>query len=482
MKRRRKRRSPEFKARVALEAVHGRQTLDRLALQFEVHPVQVSHWKRRLKEQACEAFNGPAARNAIRDRCSREITLSQQTTRDEESWMMDVLQGRASARRVANQLAAVLPRDLAERLYSCVLNKPACYRTRALAMLAHKKGIRISTIWHFLRVGSHYVDSVVRHYQDEGINWFGKHRQKGLRKHELDRYREAVFAILHSPPSAHGINRTTWRRQDIMKVMAKQHAPIGKNGLDKIIRHAGYKFCKAKVCLTSNDPHYEEKVRKITGILARLRADEKFFSIDEFGPFAVKMQGGKSFMKPDQVRVVPQFQKSKGVLILTAALELSENQVTHFYSAHKNTDEMVKLLDLLLEKYADQSRIYLSWDAASWHASKRFYARVKEINSAKYRAVHKCPRVKLAPLPSRAQFLNVIESVFSGMAKAVIHNSDYQSVAEAVAAIDRHFAERNQEFKDHPKRAGGKIWGDEIVAPKFSEANNCKNRRYMNAR
>jgi hypothetical protein len=236
------------------------------------------------------------------------------------------------------------------------------------------------------------------------------------------------------------------------------------------------------VCLTSNDPDYEQKVKKITSILAKLKADEKFFSIDEFGPFGVKMQGGRSYMKAGQVKVVPQFQKSKGVLIVTAALELSENQVTHFYSTHKNTDEMVKLLDLLLEKYADQSRIYLSWDAASWHASKRFYARLKEINSAKYRVIHKCPRVKLAPLPSRAQFLNVIESVFSGMAKAVIHNSDYQSVAEAVAAVDRYFAERNQEFKDHPKRAGGKIWGDEMVVPEFSEANNCKNKRYMNPR
>ena len=183
-------------------------------------------------------------------------------------------------------------------------------------------------------------------------------------------------------------------------------------------------------------------------------------------------------MRAGQMRVVPQFQKSKGVLIVTAALELSKNQVTHFYSQRKNTDEMVKLLDLLLEKYADQSRIYLSWDAASWHASKKFYARVKKINSAKYRAAHKCPRVRLAPLPSRAQFLNVIESVFSGMAKAIIHNSDYQSVDEAVAAIDRYFAERNQEFKDNPKRAGGKIWGDELVVPKFSEANNCKDPRW----
>lgn len=36
-----------------------------------------------------------------------------------------------------------------------------------------------------------------------------------------------------------------------------------------------------------------------------------------------------------------------------------------------------------------------------------------------------------APLPKRAQFLNVIESVFSGMARAVIQNSDYASVDEA---------------------------------------------------
>jgi hypothetical protein len=42
-------------------------------------------------------------------------------------------------------------------------------------------------------------------------------------------------------------------------------------------------------------------------------------------------------------------------------------------------------------------------------------------------------------LPAQAQFLNVIESVFSGMARAVIHNSDYASVADAQAAITRYF-------------------------------------------
>ena len=81
-----------------------------------------------------------------------------------------------------------------------------------------------------------------------------------------------------------------------------------------------------------------------------MKADEKFFSIDEFGPFAVKMQAARSYMKPGQVRVVPLFQKSKGVLIVTAALELSENQVTHFYSDKKNTGEMIKLLEELINR------------------------------------------------------------------------------------------------------------------------------------
>ena len=40
---------------------------------------------------------------------------------------------------------------------------------------------------------------------------------------------------------------------------------------------------------------------------------------------------------------------------------------------------MIKLLDLLIEKYSYEECIYFSWDAASWHASKSLYERVVDL-------------------------------------------------------------------------------------------------------
>jgi hypothetical protein len=88
------------------------------------------------------------------------------------------------------------------------------------------------------------------------------------------------------------------------------------------------------------------------------------------------------------------------------------------------------------------------------------------------------PRIEILPLPAQAQFLNVIESVFSGMARAVIHNSNYDSVEHAQAAITTYLEERNKSFAAAPRRAGHSIWGKERSLSSFCEANNCKDARY----
>ncbi|MGC8761885.1 MAG: transposase, partial [Bryobacteraceae bacterium] len=42
----RKQYSPKFKARVAMEAIRGERTLNQLASQFHVHPVQIGQWRK----------------------------------------------------------------------------------------------------------------------------------------------------------------------------------------------------------------------------------------------------------------------------------------------------------------------------------------------------------------------------------------------------------------------------------------------------
>ena len=47
---------PEFKARVAMEAISGRKTIQEIAADHAIHPIQVSQWKRQLLDGASELF------------------------------------------------------------------------------------------------------------------------------------------------------------------------------------------------------------------------------------------------------------------------------------------------------------------------------------------------------------------------------------------------------------------------------------------
>jgi transposase-like protein len=55
----RKKYTPEFKAKVALAAIKGEQTIAELAKLYELHPVQISQWKKQLLDSAASVFASP---------------------------------------------------------------------------------------------------------------------------------------------------------------------------------------------------------------------------------------------------------------------------------------------------------------------------------------------------------------------------------------------------------------------------------------
>ena len=52
----RTKRPPEFKRKVAIEALRERQTVNEIAARHGVHPAQVSQWKRELEQGADSMF------------------------------------------------------------------------------------------------------------------------------------------------------------------------------------------------------------------------------------------------------------------------------------------------------------------------------------------------------------------------------------------------------------------------------------------
>jgi transposase len=200
-----------------------------------------------------------------------------------------------------------------------------------------------------------------RRFLNFGLDGLGDSPRPGRkRKLRTEPIKNAIFALLHSPPSQHNINRTSWRLADIRQCLLEQGISVSRMTISRIVKAVGYTWHMATEVLTSNDPEYQEKLDRIKSVLSALRGNDRFCSIDEYGPFAVKMRGGMRLVGPGEHTHVPQFQKSKGSLIVTAALELSRNQVTHFYSKTKNTTEMIRLLDVLLEKYKGCDTLYIS--------------------------------------------------------------------------------------------------------------------------
>ncbi len=65
-KRQRRNHSPAFKAKVALAAVKGEQTVAEIASRYDVHPNQVTQWKTQLLSGVTGVFNGAESATATR--------------------------------------------------------------------------------------------------------------------------------------------------------------------------------------------------------------------------------------------------------------------------------------------------------------------------------------------------------------------------------------------------------------------------------
>ena len=78
--------SPEFKARVAMEAISGRKTLQEIAADHSIHSIQASQWKKQLLEGSSELFTRGKKHNPIRSARPRKLSCSSRLANSRWSW------------------------------------------------------------------------------------------------------------------------------------------------------------------------------------------------------------------------------------------------------------------------------------------------------------------------------------------------------------------------------------------------------------
>ena len=69
--------TPEFKAKVGLEALEGIKTSNEIGQEYGVHPVTVGQWKKAIQEQAKTLFEGKRVPKSIAAHREPELLYSE---------------------------------------------------------------------------------------------------------------------------------------------------------------------------------------------------------------------------------------------------------------------------------------------------------------------------------------------------------------------------------------------------------------------
>jgi transposase len=370
-------------------------------------------------------------------------------------WLLELAHGAYTGKRFQSQLPHTA--DL-QFLLSKLKHGQSRDRKKAATILARKRGISNSLIAEALLSSRKTTRRYYKMYLEAGLEklfaW-NTSRYIGAEAQHFERIKRIV-EIVHHKPTAFGINRTNWTRAALLKAYEQSYGEVfSRSTLARILRRARLRWSKARRVLTSPDPRYHEKVELLLNTLQHLGENEMFFFLDEWGPTQVRKRGGKAYRNENAT--IPRHQVSRGSVSLVAALSATTNQATWRFVDSKDSHAMMDIIEVLYSQYHAKAKLYITWDAVAWHNSGLLLEALDQFND-ETRALSVGPIIELVPLPTSSQFLNVIEGVLSGMTRAVINNSDYPDAAQMKQAISRHFTERNEHFRDNPRRAGKKIW------------------------
>ena len=134
-------------------------------------------------------------------------------------WMRAVLQKDISPDALRRKVGDVP--DLAillHRLYEGRLSD----RNRSMVVFASRRGLSGSAICAFLGIDKKTRRKYLRMFEAGGQAALFARQTKSTRKFDNEAVKQAIFRVLHEPPSNYGINRTSWIMPDLSRILREK--------------------------------------------------------------------------------------------------------------------------------------------------------------------------------------------------------------------------------------------------------------------
>jgi transposase len=287
---------------------------------------------------------------------------------------------------------------------------------RALIVLASAGGNTVPVIARLVQPAPDRVREVILNFNKMRMAYLDP-KWAGGRPRRISPDDEAfIVETAATRPEKLGQPFTHWSLRKLRPYLADnplRRVVIGRERLGWILERNGVTFQRTKTQKESNDSFGQAKLDRIEEVL--LRAPDRCFAFDEFGPLAIHPTSGCCWAKKSRPRR-PQAKchKTCGVRQLHACYCVADDTIWGVVRERKSVKNSLAAIKSCRAARPDGERIYVILDNLAAHKSKKIRVWGEKHN------------VELCFTPTHSSWANPIECHFGPLHDFVVDNSDHQ--------------------------------------------------------
>ena len=309
---------------------------------------------------------------------------------------------------------------------------------RALVVLASAGGNDVAVIARMVQTSPDRVREMIHRFNERGMASLDPAWAGGRPRRITTTDRELIVSSATARPESLGQPFTRWSVRKLGAYLATKRGKrvvVSTERLRQILAEEHITFQATKTWKESPDPLRQEKLARIEHLLEHER--DRTFAFDEFGPLAVKPEGGLAWArrgKPARLRA--NYHKPHGTRQLFSWYSLGDDRLFGRIEAHKGAAPTLRALQAIRALRRDDEPIYVILDNLNHHRGPDVRRWCADNG------------VELCFTPTYASWANPIEAHFGPLRQFTIANSDYPDHRALAKAIRAYLRWRNAHTKD----------------------------------